>query len=143
MEITEPDHSRFINNYKPRCSSSSIFVEQWRRVARPTAMTNRNSKVIFVSYLAEYFEGIYAKSFKGRLYCHYSHFGVVTVIGCYFLQRRKAIFMAPWSPFLKKREVNYLPLEIVDVQGILFWSEVNPFNTLPRRSFYHFCGRAS
>ena len=143
MEITEPDHSRFINNYNPRRPSSSIFIEQWRGVAGPTAMTNRNSKVIFVSYLLEHFEGICAKPFKGCLYCHCSHFWVVTVIGCYFLQRRKAIFMAPRSPFLEKREVDYSPLEIADVQGILFWSKVNPLNPLPRRSFYYFSTRAS
>jgi len=78
-------------------------------------MTNWNRKVVSVSYLPKYFEVVCAKSFKCRLYCYYSYLWIVIVVGCYLLQRRKTIFMAPWSPFLKKREVDYSPFEIFDI----------------------------
>ena len=132
MKITKPDHPRFINNYNPRRSSSRILIEQWRGVAGPAIMSDWNRKVVLSRNLIKYVRVVNSKPLKCRLYCYNSHLRIVLVIGCYLLQRRKTIFMAPWSPFLKKREVDYLSFKVIDIKRIFPGSKINPLNTLPR-----------
>lgn len=94
-------------------------------------MTDGDSEVVFFSYLTECFKAVCTKSFKCRLNCDHSDLGVLIVVGRNLLQRRKAIFMAPWSPFLKEREIGHPTIEVVDIQGVFSGSKVNPFNALP------------